>query len=1079
MQKNKLCNLCLNRVAHRIATLTFDSANIEKPGSQPIAKHTYRFTSENGKDFILPCISDSGNARTLVAQDILDDNAIDYFEAAADEHLTAPNGTDMHISGCLLLQATFKENTIMVDALVSDDISGEVIVSCYDSNRIGAISIAEDDWPSSVSLVNAAKICAMYKGVPPNTTMSEEDIKKKIDFWCKKFSCIRDKLSETNSLMKGPPMIIRMKDNVPDNPPKSFTAATVPRAYDTPAKNLFTDLQEGGQIEKVPLSHKSKFCSRAFIVPKGGHISNGARLVVDFSPYCKYIMRPVHTFTPGTDLLKKLDPSAVVFAKMDCLQGYFQIPLAEESRDITTFVSPYGTFRYCVAPMGVPSSSDEYNRRSDDALAGLEGVHKLVDDILVVASNYEELFARVEAVLTACEENNITLKYSKFQMGNEVTFSGFLVSNEGIKPTEERIECIKNYPVPENRTKLKGFLGTARYIGHFVPDLAMAEKPLRKLDRDNVPFIWNSDHQAAFELVKSILTGPLVLRNFDSTRPTRLETDASRQGLGFGLLQEDPISKNWHLIQCGSRALTDPESRYAVCELEMLAICWSLIKCRHWVLGYEGLEVVTDHSALVQVFTKDCSAIINPRLRRFRERCMEFQFHVTWRKGILNELADLLSRTPIWPANDELEDPDYTHVCNLIRSEFSDPLIDKLVLAGNQDPNYRKLKEAMRTFKKASKIPKNHPAKHYSRKWRELSFHASGLIVCELTRIVPPEASRKDILNKFHDSHCGIEKLQKLAKQRFYWPGLNNSLEQIVKECGKCQYLLPSHPMQPVKVNTKASYPMSDVATDLFQIGSNDYIALVDRYSGWPMCAKLRSKTTESVISVLYEWYTTWGWPARQFSDGGPQYRSQEMASFCKDVIDQDFSSPGYANGNGLAENAVKQVKYLLLKLEENWVEFQYALQEWRNTPSHTGYAPSQIFLNRVQRTKLPVLPELCHVNTDNAALGATAKKVALKVKAEKLGGKVLQELVPGQRVLVQQLKGIGRKPRWDNSGTIVNKNGDHQSYFVDLDTGERLLRNRIYLRELSESPDILKEEFIHECVAPRRSERIAARMNQ
>ena len=99
-----------------------------------------------------------------------------------------------------------------------------------------------------MSLVNAAKICAMYKGVPPNNTLCKEDIKKKIEFWCEKFSCIRDKLSETNSIMKGPPLIIRMKDNVPDNPPKSFTAATVPRAYDTSAKNLFTDLQEGGQI---------------------------------------------------------------------------------------------------------------------------------------------------------------------------------------------------------------------------------------------------------------------------------------------------------------------------------------------------------------------------------------------------------------------------------------------------------------------------------------------------------------------------------------------------------------------------------------------------------------------------------------------------------------------------------------------------------------------------------------------------------------------------------------------------------------------------------------------------------------
>ena len=64
-----------------------------------------------------------------------------------------------------------------------------------------------------------------------------------------------------------------------------------------------------------------RFCSRGFIVPKGGHISNGARLVVDFSNYCKYILRPVHCFVPGSDILKKLDPTAVVFAKVDCLHG--------------------------------------------------------------------------------------------------------------------------------------------------------------------------------------------------------------------------------------------------------------------------------------------------------------------------------------------------------------------------------------------------------------------------------------------------------------------------------------------------------------------------------------------------------------------------------------------------------------------------------------------------------------------------------------------------------------------------------------------------------------------------------------
>ena len=100
-----------------------------------------------------------------------------------------------------------------------------------------------------------------------------------------------------------------------------------------------------------------------------------------------------------------------------------------------------------------------------------------------------------------------------------------------------------------------------------------------------------------------------MLRNFDSSRKTRLETDASRQGLGFALLQAYPNTNNWHLVQCGSRALSDAETRYAVCELEMLAICWSLLKCRHWILGFDGLVVVTDHSALVGVFHKDILSI--------------------------------------------------------------------------------------------------------------------------------------------------------------------------------------------------------------------------------------------------------------------------------------------------------------------------------------------------------------------------------------------------------------------------------------------------------------------------------------
>ena len=89
------------------------------------------------------------------------------------------------------------------------------------------------------------------------------------------------------------------------------------------------------------------------------------------------------------DLIKNLNSK--VFCKLDAVIGYYQIPLDEESRKLTTFLLPSGRYRYLRAPMGLSASSDEWCKRSDAALSGILGVHKLVDDILIEGSNYTEL----------------------------------------------------------------------------------------------------------------------------------------------------------------------------------------------------------------------------------------------------------------------------------------------------------------------------------------------------------------------------------------------------------------------------------------------------------------------------------------------------------------------------------------------------------------------------------------------------------------------------------------------------------------------------------------------------------------
>ena len=113
-------------------------------------------------------------------------------------------------------------------------------------------------------------------------------------------------------------------------------------------------------------------------------------------------------------------------------------------------------------------------------------------------------------------------------------------------------------------------------------------------------FIWSADHDHAFKAAKDSLTVAPVLSFFDGTRPTKLCTDASRNGLGFVLQQQTPEGA-WTLIQAGSRFLTDAESRYVVIELEILAVCWAVCKCKLFLTGLQHFTVVTDHNPLIPI----------------------------------------------------------------------------------------------------------------------------------------------------------------------------------------------------------------------------------------------------------------------------------------------------------------------------------------------------------------------------------------------------------------------------------------------------------------------------------------------
>ena len=112
-------------------------------------------------------------------------------------------------------------------------------------------------------------------------------------------------------------------------------------------------------------------------------------------------------------------------------------------------------------------------------------------------------------------------------------------------------------------TQLRGFLGLANQLFHFIPDGAQIAEPMRLLTKLENAYVWGPDQRAAFQSYKNALSHDLVLHHFDPKLETVIVTDASRIGLGFLLFQNNPGGRpKKRMIQCGSRSLTGAESRH-------------------------------------------------------------------------------------------------------------------------------------------------------------------------------------------------------------------------------------------------------------------------------------------------------------------------------------------------------------------------------------------------------------------------------------------------------------------------------------------------------------------------------------
>ena len=298
------------------------------------------------------------------------------------------------------------------------------------------------------------------------------------------------------------------------------------------------------------------------------------------------------------DILPELN-NAKVFSVMDAKDGFCQVELTPESSKLTTFNTPYGRYRWKRMPQGLKSSPEEYQRRQDQALEGLRGVHPVADDILIVGKGdtTEEAIAdhneNMRNLMKRCQEKNLKLNKQKARVGlSEVKFIGHVISDKGLKPDNDKAQAVLDMPKPEDITGVRRFNGFVNYVSKFLPCLSDLCEPLRKLTVKGTAWHWTEQHDKAFHDIKKAVTEHPVLRYYDKDETLTLQTDASETGLGAAIMQ-----KGQPIIAYTSRALTDTETRYAQIEKELLAVVWGLERFHMYTYGRK-VTVQSDHKPL-------------------------------------------------------------------------------------------------------------------------------------------------------------------------------------------------------------------------------------------------------------------------------------------------------------------------------------------------------------------------------------------------------------------------------------------------------------------------------------------------
>ena len=399
--------------------------------------------------------------------------------------------------------------------------------------------------------------------------------------------------------------------------------------------------------KKLICKSQSQFAAPHFYVEKAETPTTGEyRAVTDFRALNAVTVKNKYPLPRADQLFDKLS-RAKYFTKIDLRTGFYQILINAADRHKTAFTTSQGLFEYNVLPMGLCNSPGIFMQLMNDTFAEFlnKSVLVFLDDIIVYSDTLEEHEQHVRQALKRLRDQRLYAKASKSALcKREVEFLGHMVGVSGLRVMQDKIEAVRDWPIPENARELRAFLGLAGYYRRFVRNFSAIALPLTELTRhvtkQKLELRWGAKEQLAFVELKRALQSTPVLVLPDLDKEFVVHCDASGYAVG-AVLQQDH-GKGLQPVAFLSKKMVGAETRYPVHEQELLAIVTALTTWRHYLEGASHpTRVRTDHKSLTHFQTQP---MLSGRQRRWLETLSQFDYKVEYVKGQENLAADALSR---------------------------------------------------------------------------------------------------------------------------------------------------------------------------------------------------------------------------------------------------------------------------------------------------------------------------------------------------------------------------------------------------------------------------------------------------